>query len=197
MQLVVASANPGKMRELNARLQPLGIDLLSVAEFSQVQPDETGLTFVENALIKARHACSISGLPALADDSGLLVDALDSRPGIFSARYAGTHASAADNCQKLLQELLHVPEQQRGAQFFCALVVLKATNDPMPIISTASWRGIIARHEQGTGGFGYDPIFYLPDYQCSAAELPPVVKNTISHRGQAITRLVEQLEMRT
>lgn len=193
MQFVVASHNNGKIREFNDRLQPVGVELISVAEFTNAVPNETGLTFVENALIKARHASEISGLPALADDSGLVVPALNGQPGIYSARYAGEQATDAMNRQHLLHELSAIPGVNRRAYFYCALVLLMTPADPMPLISTASWAGVIATKECGDRGFGYDPLFYLPELGKTAAELTPTIKNNISHRGQAIDQLLRSL----
>lgn len=191
MKLVLASHNAGKIREFNARLQAHQIELVSIAQFSEHAPEETGLSFVENAMIKARHACEVSGLSALADDSGLVVPALNGEPGIYSSRYAGKNATAADNRQRLLRELADV--QDRHAYFYCSLVLLKHAKDPTPIISHGRWDGEIALSEKGEGGFGYDALFFLDDYQHTAAQLDPLIKNNISHRGQAIDRLLLEI----
>lgn len=195
MRVVLASANPGKLRELGALLAPLGIEAVSKAQFSREDVAETGLTFVENALLKARHAARVSGLPAIADDSGLEVDALRGAPGIYSARYAGSQASDADNLQKLLDALQDVTEP-RTARYCCALVYLRWPEDPMPIVCQASWEGVIARAPRGTGGFGYDPVFWLPQLAQTAAELSADDKNRLSHRGQALRALAAELGRR-
>lgn len=192
-EIVIASRNLKKARELEDLLAPLGVRIRRVSEFSPKEPAETGTTFIENALIKARHAAAVSGLPAIADDSGLCVDALDGAPGVRSARYAGEPASDAVNNAKLLAELDHVPDAARGAAFVSLLVLLRAPNDPIPLIAEGRWRGSILRAPRGAQGFGYDPLFYVPDHHCSAAELPPDKKNRISHRGIAMQALLRQL----
>lgn len=191
--VVLASHNRKKLAELQALLQPLGWTAHPVAEFSQTVPEETAPSFVENALLKARHAAQVSGLPAIADDSGLEVDALKGAPGVYSARYAGAGASDADNNRKLLDALAGMPTAQRGARFICAIVLLRHADDPVPLIALGAWRGRILEAPQGAGGFGYDPLFYVPGQGCSAAELDVALKNRISHRAQAMTRLQELL----
>ncbi|MDB5988460.1 MAG: xanthosine triphosphate pyrophosphatase [Nevskia sp.] len=192
-QVVLASHNRKKLAELQALLQPLGWSARTVAEFSAAVPEETAPSFVENALLKARHAAQVSGLPAIADDSGLEVDALKGAPGVYSARYAGAAASDADNNRKLLDALHDVPAAQRGARFIAALVFLRHADDPVPLIAVGAWRGRILEVSQGGHGFGYDPLFYVPEQGCSAAELDAALKNRISHRAQAMARLLELL----
>jgi len=192
-ELVLASGNAGKLREMQSLLAPLQIKVQSQKVFNVPDVAETGLTFVENAIIKARHAAQHSGLPCLADDSGLEVDALNGRPGIYSARFAGANASDSDNVNKLLREMADVADEQRSARFRCVLVLMRHAADPTPLICQGTWEGRILRQAQGANGFGYDPVFYVPDYQCSAAELDAAGKNAISHRGQAIRALIEAL----
>ena len=192
--MVIATGNPGKMRELRAILHPLGWQLRSQDEWELEAAEENGLTFVENALIKARHAAAICGLPALGDDSGLVVDALDGAPGIRSARYAGEPANDAANNRKLLASLQKIPEQKRTAHFYCAMALVRHELDPAPLIATGQWQGRILFEPRGKGGFGYDPLFWLEDQQCSSAELLPEQKNLISHRGLALAALIEQLK---
>lgn len=194
MQVVLASNNPGKIRELQAALLPLDYKLISQAASGVGEIAETGLTFVENALIKARHVCQEAKLPAIADDSGLVVPSLQGQPGIYSARYAGPNASAQDNIKKLLCELQHTPDHQRDAYFYCVLVYLKHADDPMPVICQGIWHGKILTAPQGVDGFGYDPIFYVSGENKSAAELSIATKNQISHRGQAMQGLIKLLE---
>lgn len=188
--LVLASHNAGKLKELQAMLGDR-FQVRSVAEFSSEAPDETGLSFIENAILKARHAARVSGLPALADDSGLAVDYLGGAPGIHSARYSGTGDDAANNA-KLLQVLQDVPDEQRGAQFVCALALVQHAKDPLPVVCEGLWRGRILHAPQGEHGFGYDPLFWVEQHGCSSAELAPEVKNAISHRALAM----EQLKLR-
>ena len=164
----------------------------SVAEFSTVEPEETGLSFVENAILKARNAARVSGLPALADDSGLAVDALGGAPGIYSARYAGGGGDAANNA-KLLDALRDVPDEQRTAQFVCALALVRHADDPLPILCEGLWHGSILHAARGEHGFGYDPLFWVPERECSSAELPPVEKNQLSHRARAMAQLRARL----
>ena len=192
-RIVLASGNPGKVREINALLEGLGIEVLPQSEFGVPEAEETGLSFVENAILKARNAAAHSGLPAIADDSGIEVDALNGAPGIYSARYAGPGAGDADNCDKLLAALADTPEHQRGARFQCLLVYLRHAADPTPLICQGTWEGRILTAPRGDNGFGYDPLFHVPTHDCSAAELPPAEKNAISHRGQALRRLLEAL----
>jgi len=192
-RLVLASGNPGKLREFQGLLARCGFQVQAQTELGIESAEETGLTFVENALLKARHAGAQSGLPALADDSGLAVDALDGAPGIYSARYAGTGASDADNNARLLQALDGVPEAERGASYYCALVFLRHAEDPVPLIASGCWRGSILGHPLGEGGFGYDPLFYLPGHACSAAQLTAEQKSQLSHRAMATRELLAQL----
>lgn len=192
-KLVLASSNQGKLRELAQRLEPLSIEIFSQDRFKAEPVEETGLSFVENALLKAREACRASGLPALGDDSGLVVDALDGRPGIYSARFAGQNASDADNNEKLLAELADFPMERRSAHFHCCLVLLRHPEDPAPIISEGRWHGHILDVPRGSGGFGYDPLFHDRHLGATAAELPLAEKARVSHRGQALTALIEQL----
>jgi len=192
--LVLASGNAGKVRELSALLETQGWNVLPQSNWGIPEAVENGLSFVENALIKARHASGHTGLPALGDDSGLVVDALGGAPGIFSARFAGTDANDRSNIQKLLHELEGVSEQARQAHFYCAMVVVRHARDPAPLIATGKWDGRILEFPVGTGGFGYDPVFWVPTHNCSSAELPAEVKNSISHRGQALASLMKQFE---
>jgi XTP/dITP diphosphohydrolase len=192
-RLVLATGNPGKLREMRDILAPWQVEVRSLADFTTRSADETGLTFVENALLKARFAATASGLPAIADDSGLEVDALQGAPGIYSARYAGPGASDAANNAKLLQDLAAVPDSQRTARYRCAMVFLRWPADPAPIVAQASWDGVIGRAPRGTGGFGYDPLFLVAGGPRTAAELAPADKNECSHRGQALRRLVAAL----
>lgn len=191
--IVLASGNPGKVAELQALLRGLDITVTPQSRFQVPEVPETGLTFVENALIKARHCARHTGLPSVADDSGLVVETLRGAPGIYSSRYAGEHAGDRENVQKLLAAMAGVAQARRGAQFYCVLVYLQHAHDPMPVICEGRWEGRILDAPRGTMGFGYDPVFYVPDHGCSSAELPPEVKNRISHRGKALTRLVETL----
>ncbi|HEY9511373.1 MAG TPA: RdgB/HAM1 family non-canonical purine NTP pyrophosphatase [Rhodanobacter sp.] len=193
-RIVLASSNPGKLAEFNALLAASGLDIVAQASLGIDDAAETGCTFVENALLKARHAARASGLPALADDSGLCVAALDGAPGVYSARYAGTHGDNAANNAKLLRELAAVPDAQRSAFFICVLVLLRHADDPTPLIVEARWHGRVLRELRGVQGFGYDPLF-LPDSQhVSSAELEPALKNHLSHRGQALAQLRARLE---
>ena len=192
-ELVLASHNAGKLRELQALLGD-SIKIRSISEFSSVEPEETGLTFIENAILKARNACKISGLPALADDSGLTVDYLKGAPGIYSARYSATDGDAGNN-RKLLEALQGVPDAERGAQFICVLALLQHADDPLPIICDGRWQGRILHATQGDNGFGYDPLFYVAEHDCSSAELPNALKNQLSHRAQAMQLLKQQLSL--
>lgn len=192
-RVVLASSNPGKVREINAMLAGLHLTVVPQSDFSVVEVEETGLTFVENALLKARNATRHTGLPAIADDSGIEVDALHGAPGIYSARYAGVGASDARNLEKLLADLRDVPQTRRTARFVCLMVYLRHEFDPTPIICQGSWEGRVLFEPRGTGGFGYDPVFFVPTHNCSSAELPPEVKNRLSHRGQALRALVAAL----
>jgi len=189
-KIVLASGNKGKLREFNALFEPLGLQVCPQSEFSIVDVEETGLTFVENAILKARNACKYSGLAAIADDSGLEVDALNGAPGIYSARFAGEDASDKNNIEKLLRELNALPQQDRTARFQCVLVFLSHEKDPTPLICQGIWEGSILTEPAGDNGFGYDPVFYVPTHQCSSAELDATEKNRISHRGQALANLL-------
>ena len=188
-QIVIASGNSGKLREFQTLFNGSGIELLAQSAFGVPAVEETGLSFVENALLKARHASRHTGLPALADDSGIEVDALRGTPGIYSARYAGPHATDAENNRKLLAALAQTPDEERGARYQCVIVYLRHEEDPMPVICEGTWEGVIARSYKGDGGFGYDPLFYLPEQGRTAAELGADEKNLISHRGQATRAL--------
>ena len=194
--VVMASGNAGKLREFARLLAPLDMQVQSQSVYEVPEVPEDGLSFVENAIIKARAASKYTGLPALADDSGLEVDYLNGAPGIYSARYAGSQSNSgadANNNQKLLEELRDVPEAQRTARFQCVLVYMRHWQDPTPVISQGSWEGFILSAPRGENGFGYDPLFYLPQYQCSSAELDPDEKNRISHRARASIKLLEAL----
>ncbi|ATR81334.1 non-canonical purine NTP pyrophosphatase, RdgB/HAM1 family [Pseudomonas sp. FFUP_PS_473] len=190
-QLVLASHNAGKLKELQAMLGD-SVQLRSIGEFSSVEPEETGLSFVENAILKARNAARISGLPALADDSGLAVDALGGAPGIYSARYADGQGDAANNA-KLLDVLKDVPHDQRTAQFVCVLALVRHADDPLPILCEGLWHGRILTEASGANGFGYDPLFWVPERNCSSAELNPIEKNQLSHRARAMSLLRQRL----
>ncbi len=193
MRIVLATNNAGKLRELQAMLQPLGFSVLPKAEFTSEEVVEDGDSFVANALLKARHAAQASGLAAIADDSGIEVDALAGAPGIHSARYAGAQAGDIDNLNKLLEAMQHVPDVQRSARYRCALVYVRNAQDSAPLICEASWEGSITRVPAGTGGFGYDPMFWLSEQGCTAAEISAELKNRLSHRGQALKKLLESL----
>jgi XTP/dITP diphosphohydrolase len=193
-KVVLASNNQAKLKELFELFQPLGITLLSQQEFDVPDVEENGLTFVENALIKARNAAQHSGLPAIADDSGLEVDALGGRPSIYSARFAGEQASDEENNIKLLSLLSQPEVKTRTARFRCVMVLLRHANDAMPRIAEGTWEGEIATAPSGAGGFGYDPLFYLPSRGVTAAELTPELKNLISHRGQAVRSMLYLLD---
>jgi XTP/dITP diphosphohydrolase len=192
-KVVLASSNKGKLVELQTILDQRDVQLFPQSEFSVSDADETGLSFVENALIKARHACLSTGLPAIADDSGIEVDALKGEPGIYSARYAGSHGPEADidNNAKLLRELENIAEADRTARFQCVIAYMRHAKDPMPLICQGTWEGRILFKEEGENGFGYDPLFYVPSHSCASAKLDAVTKNAISHRGQALTQLLK------
>jgi XTP/dITP diphosphohydrolase len=193
-RIVLASSNPGKLAEFNQLLADSGRSFVAQSAYDVEDVEETGLSFVENALLKARHAARISGLPALADDSGLCVDHLHGAPGLYSARYSGKHGDSPANNARLLREMDGVPAEQRGAFFMCALVLLQHADDPAPLIAEGRWYGRVLTEERGVHGFGYDPLF-LPDGETvSAAELPPGLKNRISHRGRALAQLRHRLE---
>lgn len=192
MKIVLATTNQGKLKEIKAFFQGLPIDLISQSEFTVPSVEETGLSFVENAIIKARHASQYCHLPALADDSGLVVNALDGAPGIYSSRYAGTKANDQDNIKKLLAAMSAVDEKKRQAHFYCALAFVRYPHDPAPIICQGTWTGSILHHPIGEGGFGYDPVFWVPKQNCSAAQLSPAQKNEQSHRAKALKAFVAQ-----
>jgi XTP/dITP diphosphohydrolase len=192
-RLILASSNRGKLAEIRDVLADIGVELIAQSEFGISDAEESGATFVENALLKARHAARASGLPALGDDSGICVDALDGAPGLRSARYAGNHGDAAANIAKLLDALDGVDDAERGAHFHCTIVLLRAADDPAPLIAEGRWRGRILRASRGDKGFGYDPVFYDPVLGKGAAELDATTKNRVSHRGQALARLRELL----
>jgi XTP/dITP diphosphohydrolase len=192
--LVLASGNAGKLKEVSSMLTPLGWTVRSQRDWKINEAVEDGLSFIENALIKARHAARHTGLKALGDDSGLLVDALSGMPGIYSSRFAGADADDKANNQKLLHDLRGVPAPERAAHFYCAMVLVRHADDPAPLISTGKWTGRIMEQHRGEGGFGYDPLFRVPRNECSSAELPPEVKNSLSHRGQALTALIAQMK---
>lgn len=194
MNIVIASDNKGKIKEIQSYFEDLPITLVAQGEFSIPAIEETGLSFIENAILKARNAAEYSGLPALADDSGLAVDALGGAPGIYSARYAGTDASDDDNIQKLLEAMVSTPDNLRQASFYCALAFVRHALDPVPVIALGQWQGTLLTQRQGTQGFGYDPIFYVSDTQCSAAELTLLQKNQLSHRAKALKQLVTSLK---
>ena len=192
-KVVLATGNAGKVRELASLLNDFGLDVVAQTELGVESADETGLTFIENAIIKARHAAQVTGLPAIADDSGLAVDALGGAPGIYSARFAGVDATDQQNLEKLLVELQDVPDSERQAQFHCVLVYIRHADDPTPLVCHGSWQGTIARAPAGSGGFGYDPIFVVPEAGKTAAELTADEKRAASHRGQALKLLLEAL----
>ena len=199
--VVLATGNQGKVKELAHLLAEQSIEIVPQSEFDVPEVAETGTTFVENAIIKARHAAKITGLPAIADDSGLEVDALNGAPGVYSARYAEDVTQGKvtddDNTNKLLNALANTPDDQRTARFHCVLVYMKHENDPTPLICHGVWQGTISRSKQGDQGFGYDPIFWQSDLQMSSAQLPRALKNTLSHRGQALAKLVKKLALTT
>lgn len=192
-KIVLASGNAGKVREINSLLSSHGIEVVSQSEYDVPDVIEDGLSFVENAIKKARNACQHTGLPAIADDSGIEVDALNKAPGIYSARYSGEDATDEKNNLKMLDELSNTPDEERTARYQCVMVYMKSADDPTPIIAQGSLEGRILREPRGEGGFGYDPIFWLEDKNCSAAELSLQQKNAISHRAIALQSLVKQL----
>lgn len=193
-KIVLATGNQGKVREMADLLSDFGFDVVAQSEFNVPEAAETGTTFIENAIIKARHAAQITGLPAIADDSGLEVDYLNGAPGIYSARYAGEHASDGDNLNKLLVAMQDVPDDQRSARFHCVLVLMRHADDPTPIVCHGKWEGKILTAPLGSNGFGYDPIFWVPEENCASAELEPVRKKQLSHRGKALQKLFKAIE---
>jgi len=200
-KVVLASSNAGKLRELRSLLAPCDFEVLAQSDFNIPDADETGLTFVENAILKARNACEHSGLPAIADDSGLEVDALNGQPGIYSARFSngwqGQPANDARNNQYLLEQLLKTTDDQRTARYQCVLVYMRHSKDPTPIICQGTWEGKILHQLVGENGFGYDPLFYIPEHNCSSAQLSKDVKNSISHRAIALKALIASLKQST
>ena len=194
-KLVIASGNKGKLRELSALLEPLDYQVHTQAEFNVPDVPETGTTFVENAIIKARHAAELTGLAAVADDSSIEVDALDGAPGVYSARFSAPDATDEKNNALLIEKLRNVPEEQRTARYRAVIVYMRHAKDPSPIICEGSWEGHIVLEPRGEGGFGYDPYFFVPTHGCTSAELSAEQKNAISHRGQALAELVNKLKL--
>jgi XTP/dITP diphosphohydrolase len=192
-QLVLATSNKGKLAELQPLLADAGYALVTQGELGVEDAVEDGLSFIENAILKARHACAATGLPALADDSGLVVDALDGEPGLYSARYAGAHGDSAANIAKLLERMQGLEGERRRAHFHCVIVLMRHARDPQPLVVEGRWPGYVLEAPRGEGGFGYDPVFLVPEQQHTAAELDPALKNRISHRGQALAALRERL----
>jgi len=190
-KIVLATGNAGKLKELQQMLGNTGTEFITQKSLGIRDVEETGLTFVENAIVKARHACAASGLPAIADDSGLEVDALHGEPGIYSARFAGLNATDSENNLKLLTRLDGVPDEKRGARFQCVIVFMRGPFDATPLICRGTWEGRILHAPAGMHGFGYDPLFYVPEHDCASAELDPVIKNSISHRAQALRHLIK------
>lgn len=192
-KIVLATGNQGKVREMADLLVDFGFDVVAQTELNVPEAEETGTTFIENAIIKARHAAKITGLPAIADDSGLEVDYLQGAPGIYSARYAGENASDQQNLEKLLAAMEGVPDEQRTARFHCVLVFIRHENDPTPLVCHGTWQGRILHQAHGSNGFGYDPIFFVPEDNCASAELLPARKKQLSHRGKALKMLFKTL----
>lgn len=192
-RIVFASGNAGKVREIGQLLEGLSIDVQPQSDFNVPEIEETGCTFVENAILKARNAAHHTGLAVIADDSGIVVDVLQGRPGIVSARFAGVGASDEDNLNKLIEMIKPFPEEQRTARFICSMVYLRYEYDPVPIIAQGVWEGQLITDPKGSNGFGYDPMFYVSSQQCTSAELTPEIKNKLSHRGQALTHLLGKL----
>ncbi len=193
-KIIFASGNAGKVREIDQLLEGLSLKVLPQSDFDVPQIEETGLTFVENAILKARNAAHYADLPAIADDSGIAVDVLQGRPGIYSARFAGVGASDEENLLKLIDMIKPFPEEQRTARFICSMVYLRHEHDPVPIIAQGVWEGQLVTEPKGENGFGYDPVFYVASQQCTSAELTPEVKNKLSHRGQALMQLLGKLK---
>lgn len=193
-KIVLATGNQGKVREMAGVLSDFGFDVVAQSEFNVSDVAETGTTFIENAIIKARHAAKETGLPAIADDSGLEVDALNGAPGVYSARYSGEGATDQKNIDKMLAAMEGIPTEKRTARFHCVLVLMKHENDPTPLIFHGSWEGHITTEQQGENGFGYDPIFWVNADNCSSAELEPARKKQLSHRGQALKKLFAALK---
>lgn len=193
-KLVLATGNQGKVKEMATLLSDFGFDVVAQSDFQVSEVAETGTTFIENAIIKARHAALETGLPAIADDSGLEVDCLQGAPGIYSARYAGENATDQQNLEKLLDAMTDVPEAQRSARFHCVLVLMRHANDPTPIVCHGKWEGRILSKAHGDNGFGYDPVFFVPEDNCASAELEPVRKKQLSHRGKALEQLFATIQ---
>ena len=193
-KIVLASSNKGKLKELSQLFAEFDTEVVPQSTFNIIDAEETGLTFVENAIIKARHACEQTGLPAISDDSGIEADALNGEPGIYSARYSGSEATAQKNLQALLDALKDTPKSKRTARYQCVIVFMRHSIDPTPLICQASWEGTILTAPRGDGGFGYDPIFWVEEHQCTAAELTPEQKHAISHRGKAIRQFIDQFQ---
>jgi len=193
--IILASSNAGKAREIGQLLEGLNVNVLPQSEFNVPEIEETGLTFLENAILKARNAAHHTGLPAIADDSGIAVNVLQGRPGIYSARFAGVGASDRDNFEKLIDMVKPFPEKMRTARFICSMAYLRHEDDPIPVIAEGFWEGRLVTEPKGENGFGYDPIFYVSSQQCTSAELSPEIKNKLSHRGQALRKLFEQLSL--
>ena len=194
-KIVLASGNKGKLREFQDLLSGCGFEVVPQSDFFSENAEETGLTFVENAILKARYACAKTGLPALADDSGIEVDALNGRPGIYSARYAGENANDEKNNQKLLVELNSIPAEKRTARYHAVLAFMRHAEDPTPVLCHGIWEGLILNEPRGDGGFGYDPLFFVPTHNCASAELAKEEKNRISHRGKAMQELLQKLSV--
>jgi len=192
-KIILASGNAGKLREFQQLLSGCGFEIVPQSEFNIANAEETGTTFVENAIIKARHACEQTGLPAIADDSGIEVDALNGRPGVYSARYAGENATDEKNNQKLLTELKNAPTEKRTARYHAVLAYMRHAADPTPILCHGTWEGIILTEPRGQSGFGYDPLFFVPSHNCASAELDKAEKNRISHRGKAMQELLQKI----
>ena len=192
--LILASGNPGKLKEFQQLLAGAGFKVQPQSDYDVPECDETGLTFIENAILKARNACIYTGLPSIADDSGLAVDALNGAPGIYSSRFGGSDATDNDNNQLLLEKMRLVPDELRGARFHCVLAFMRHENDPTPMICHGSWEGKILKGASGTNGFGYDPLFYLSEHKCTSAELEPAEKNRLSHRARAMDLLLNQMQ---
>ena len=192
-EIVLATGNPGKLREMQDMLSELTVEVVPQSQFAVLEVEETATTFIENAISKARNASRYAGRPAIADDSGIAVDALDGAPGVYSARYAGTGASDSDNLQKLLQDMAKVPNGQRQCRFHCTIVYMAHADDPTPEVCQGVWHGELTFEPAGGNGFGYDPVFYVPERHCTSAELPADIKNKLSPRGQAVRALIERL----
>lgn len=192
-RMVLASGNTGKLREMSTILAPLDVELLPQSQFDVTEAEETGTTFVENAVIKARHAAAHTGLPAIADDSGIEVDCLDGAPGVRSARYAGEHAGDDANLALLVNNAFATGEAKPSARFVCVMVCMRHAGDATPLIAQGTWEGVLVETPRGANGFGYDPVFYVPEHQCTSAELEPEVKNAISHRALALRELSARL----